>query len=172
MSRYLIVANQTLGGDELDRTVRDRIGRGDSQFHIVVPMTAPKHETGDWTRGFSTGEVATGPGFSHMPEEARQVMEDERRHEALLAEARRRAERRLDQMIEKIRSAGGQAEGAVGDADPATAVKDALQDQSFDEVIVSTLPTKLSRWLKMDLPSRIARMTDAPVTTIEAEVDR
>ena len=40
---------------------------------------------------------------------------------------------------------------------------------NVDAVIVSTLPAGVSRWLKMDLPSRIDRMTDAPVTTIEAE---
>lgn len=50
MSRYLIVANQTLGGEKLDRTIRDRAGRGDSEFFVVVPMTASEHES-DWTGG-------------------------------------------------------------------------------------------------------------------------
>ena len=168
MSRYLIVANQTLGGEQLDRTIQDRIERGDSQFFIVVPMTAPKHETSGWTHGFPIGDDATLS--ASQTESVRRVMEeDARRHEAELGEARMRAESRLSQMMEKVRSEGGEADGTVADADPAAAVKDVLKDQPFDEVIVSTLPAGISRWLKMDLPSRVARMTDAPVTTVEAE---
>jgi hypothetical protein len=59
----------------------------------------------------------------------------------------------------------------VGAPEPTVAVQDVLEEQAFDEVIVSTLPTSLSRWLRMDLPSRIARMTDVPVTTVEAGED-
>jgi hypothetical protein len=95
--------------------------------------------------------------------------ENERRREAAQEEARRRAQERLDQMIDMIQSLGGEAGGEVGVADPVQATKEVLEHQSFDEVIVSTLPSGLSRWLKMDLPSRVARMTDAPVTTVEAE---
>lgn len=166
MGRCLIVANQTLGGEELGRSVRDRIERGDRRFYIVVPMTAPEHETGAWTRGFSVGEAPTG---GDLAQARKAVEEDARRREAALAEARRRAQRRLDQMTEKIESAGGEADGTVGDPDPVVAVKDALEDEAFDEVIVSTLPTGISRWLKMDLPSRVSRMAKVPVTTIEAE---
>ena len=73
-------------------------------------------------------------------------------------------------MIDRIRSVGGEAEGAVGSEDPLEAARDALEHQAdFDEIIVSTLPSRFSRWLKMDLPSRIARMSDVPVTTIEAD---
>jgi hypothetical protein len=41
-------------------------------------------------------------------------------------------------------------------------------DRAFDEIIISTLPATLSRWLKLDAPSRIARMTQVPVTHVEA----
>ena len=126
-------------------------------------MTAPEHESHGWTGGFLMYE-----GMD--PDAAREAMEEDAlRREALVDEARSRAEHRLGQMIDKIQSAGGEANGKVGDADPAIAVKEVLQDRSFDEVILSTLPTGISRWLKMDLPSRVSRMTEAPVTTIEAE---
>jgi hypothetical protein len=162
MGRCLIVANQTLGGAKLDRAIRDRIERGEAQFFIVVPMTAPRHESA-WTGGFTVYE-------GMAPMQAEQVLqEDARRRAVLAAEACRRADDRLAQMLEAIRSAGGEAEGEVHDADPAVAAKHVLQDQSFDEVLVSTLPPGISRWIKMDLPSRIARLTDAPVTTVEAE---
>jgi hypothetical protein len=163
MGRCLIVANQTLGGAQLDRAVLDRIERGDRQFFIVVPMTAARHETSAWSGGYAIHE-----GMS--PAVMEQVAEEEaRRREAMLEEAQRRAEDRLNQMIDRIQSAGGQVEGTVGDADPVVAVKEVLADHVFDEIIVSTLPPGISRWIKMDLPSRVARMTETPVTTIEAD---
>ena len=60
---------------------------------------------------------------------------------------------------------GAPVEGIVGDADPVAAVHDAINLRGFDEVIVSTLPVRLSRWLKLDLPSKVAGM-GLPVTTV------
>ncbi len=165
MDRYLIVANQTLGGEELDRTVRDRIARGESRFHIIVPMTVPMHETDVWTGGFDPYRGMTRTQI----EEARRAKEEyEEAREALLAKARDRAEQRLTQMIRAIEAAGAKADGGVGDADPTVAVQETLRDHSFDEIIISTLPKSLSRWLRMDLPCRVSRMTGTPVTAIEA----
>lgn len=63
------------------------------------------------------------------------------------------------------KAAGGEVEGIVGDADPVAAIQDAINLRGFDEVIVSTLPARLSRWLKLDLPSKISGM-GLPVTTV------
>jgi hypothetical protein len=50
------------------------------------------------------------------------------------------------------------------------AAKEVLERHSaFDEIIVSTLPAGLSRWVKKDVPRRIARLTGVPVTTVEAK---
>ena len=38
--------------------------------------------------------------------------------------------------------------------------------EEIDEIIVSTLPRRLSRWMAMDLPHRIRRATNLPVTHI------
>jgi hypothetical protein len=62
-------------------------------------------------------------------------------------------------------AAGAPVEGIVGDADPVAAVQDAINLRGFDEVIVSTLPVRVSRWLKLDLPSKVAGM-GLPVTTV------
>jgi len=67
-------------------------------------------------------------------------------------------------------AAGGHVEGIVGAPDPVVAVHDAINLRGFDEVIVSTLPTKLSRWLKLDLPSKISG-TGLPVTTVTPSDD-
>jgi hypothetical protein len=62
-------------------------------------------------------------------------------------------------------AAGAPVEGIAGDPDPGAAVQDAINLQGFDEVIVSTLPTRMSRWLKLDLPSKVSGM-GLPVTTV------
>jgi hypothetical protein len=73
----------------------------------------------------------------------------------------------LDQAVPALREAAGGApvEGIVGDADPVAAVHDAINLRGFDEVIVSTLPARVSRWLKLDLPSKVSGM-GLPVTTV------
>jgi hypothetical protein len=62
-------------------------------------------------------------------------------------------------------AAGTPVQGLIGDPDPMAAVQDALNLQGFDEVIISTLSPRLSRWLKLDLPSKVAGM-GLPVTTV------
>lgn len=162
MDEYLVVANQTLGGETLARTVRERIDRGDSSFYVLVPMTPPHHESG-WAGGFVTYE-----GMSAEEMQAWSEQDSEHRR-AMLEESRNLAEQRLAQMTEAIETAGARAGGTVCDADPLAAVKEAMAEHSYTEVIISTLPARLSRWLRMDLPSRVARVSSAPVTTIEAE---
>jgi hypothetical protein len=63
---------------------------------------------------------------------------------------------------------GAPVEGIVGSSDPIAAVEDAINLRGFDEVIISTLPTKISHWLKLDLPSKITGM-GLPVTTVTPE---
>jgi hypothetical protein len=62
-------------------------------------------------------------------------------------------------------AAGTPVEGIVGDPDPVAAVHDAINLHTFDEVIISTLSARLSRWLRLDLPSKVAGM-GLPVTTV------
>jgi hypothetical protein len=63
-------------------------------------------------------------------------------------------------------AAGSQVDGIVGDPDPLAAIQDAItQHGPFDEIIVSTLPKHLSRWLHLDLPHK-ARVTGLPITTV------
>jgi hypothetical protein len=64
-------------------------------------------------------------------------------------------------------AAGGHVEGLVGDSEPYVAVRDLLKTRQFDEVIVSTLPARVSRWLRRDVPHQI-RSLGVPVTVVTA----
>ncbi|UGS38406.1 hypothetical protein [Capillimicrobium parvum] len=65
-------------------------------------------------------------------------------------------------------AAGSHVEGIIGSPTPLTAVMDAVNEHGFDEVIVSTLPTHISRWLRLDLPHKIGGL-GLPVTTVTAK---
>jgi hypothetical protein len=77
-------------------------------------------------------------------------------------EAREVLDRALPRLSE---AAGSEVDGIVGDPDPVAAVEDALNLRGYDEIIVSTLSPKVSRWLRLDLPNKVAGM-GRPVTTV------
>jgi hypothetical protein len=65
-------------------------------------------------------------------------------------------------------AAGAHVEGVIGDPEPLNAVQDAVNVMGFDEIIISTLPARVSRWLHLDLPSKLNGL-GLPVTTITAK---
>jgi hypothetical protein len=65
-------------------------------------------------------------------------------------------------------AAGGRVEGLVGDHEPLAAIQDAVNLHGFDEIILSTLPTTVSRWLKLDLPSKASGL-GLPITVVTAK---
>ncbi|HWF34451.1 MAG TPA: hypothetical protein VG295_03740 [Solirubrobacteraceae bacterium] len=64
-------------------------------------------------------------------------------------------------------AAGAQVTGNVGDPEPLMAIHDAVNLGNYDEVIISTLPRRMSKWLRLDLVSK-ARGLGLPVTHVEA----
>ena len=64
-------------------------------------------------------------------------------------------------------AAGTPVEGMVGDPEPLAAIQDAINLHGFDEIIISTLPQRVSRWLKLDLPHKVAGL-GLPVTMVTA----
>jgi hypothetical protein len=64
-------------------------------------------------------------------------------------------------------AAGSEVTGALGDSEPLMAIHDAVNLGSYDEIIISTLPLGISRWLKLDLISK-AKGIGLPVTHVEA----
>jgi hypothetical protein len=72
----------------------------------------------------------------------------------------------LDEALPKLTAAAGsEVRGMTGSTNPHMAIEDAVNLQGFDEVIVSTLSPRLSRWLKLDLPSKLSGL-GLPITTV------
>jgi hypothetical protein len=169
--RYLVVANQTLGGEELWAAIRERIAGGECHFHLLVPATP----AGQLDPGF-TAEPAGERGVEGAGPEgldrktARQLLEDE------LDDAdpkdsgedlgRRLARQRMRHQLDRMRELGASVSGEIGVADPVDAVRVVLHRWEFDEVLLSTLPGRRSRWLAADLPTKIRRGFKLPVTQI------
>lgn len=65
-------------------------------------------------------------------------------------------------------AAGSRVEAIIGETDPMTAVEHTLGEDHVDEIIVSTLPARVSHWLRRDLPSKLERF-GVPVTTVTAD---
>jgi hypothetical protein len=84
-------------------------------------------------------------------------------------EARAVGRRRLDQAVDLFGRLGADVTGEVGDRNPLLAIEDALRERQFDEIILSTLPPGASRWLKLDLPSRVASRFDLPMTHLTVD---
>jgi hypothetical protein len=83
-------------------------------------------------------------------------------------QGRSEAEQTLELALPLLEEAAGRpVEGLVGDPEPLAAIQDALHLHGFDEIIISTLPTRVSKWLKLDLPHKAAGL-GLPVTTVTA----
>ena len=65
-------------------------------------------------------------------------------------------------------AAGSEVKGLVGVSEPLAAIQDAVNLRGFDEIIISTLPARVSRWAKLDLPHKAAGL-GLPVTTVTAK---
>lgn len=76
--------------------------------------------------------------------------------------------RQLESALEVMRAAGLDVDRRMGERDPAGAVHDAWDPGEFDEVIVSTLSAQTSKWLSINRPQRVAKLTDALVTHVVA----
>ena len=64
-------------------------------------------------------------------------------------------------------AAGSHVDGLIGANDPFAAVSGALEAGEYDEILISTLPARVSHWLHLDLPARVKRF-GLPVTVITA----
>lgn len=65
-------------------------------------------------------------------------------------------------------AAGRPVHGIIGDSDPAVAMREVVSSAEIDEIIISTLPARVSRWLRHDLPHRVEEF-GLPVTVVTAQ---
>ena len=171
MRRYLVVANQTLGGEELIAAIQERMAAGPCHFHLLVPATPAGQLDAEYLAARSETPTDAAPGTEELDRRtARHLLEDEL-EEATHAETgedlgRRLARQRLSQEVNRMRDLGASVSAEVGVADPVDAVGVVLHRWEFDEVILSTLPGRRSRWLAADLPTRIRRGFKLPVTQV------
>jgi hypothetical protein len=145
MTRYLIVANQTLGGERLVARITQLLDEGPVTLRFAVPVTD--------TEGSQQWDYP--PTDRYIPD-AHQIAT------ALAAE-------RLQRELSRLRDQGVDADGEVVAPNPVEHIRHVTAEEMFDEVIVSTLPQTVSRWLRLDLPHRLARALSVPVSQIEGE---
>jgi nucleotide-binding universal stress UspA family protein len=137
VAQVLVVANQTAESDDLLTAMRERAGRGDYEFTVLVPATP------------------------HGVAWAANMASDKGREEA---------EEHRDALVERLRATGLPVkEAIIGDPDPLAAITDACNRDSYDELIVSTLPHHLSKWLHLDLQRKAEHATGLPVTSVETK---
>lgn len=144
MRRCLVVSHQTLESPELLEAIRSRYSERPTVFHLVVPEF--------YGSGFTWNEAGV----------------------------RREAQEALDRALLRLASYGFPATGEIGEAtrfgtgdNPVVAVEEVIRRDgadTYDEIIISTLPATLSKWLHMDAPARLRRATHIPVTEVVASV--
>ncbi len=146
MGKLLIVGNRSLGGSELAGLIEARVRSAPCEVHLLVPVPNPVASV-----------VAVGGSAPDIaPTLSRDIEAD-----------RRAAQERLSFGIEWLRGLGAAATGELSmDVDTPAVVARLVGSSGFEEVIVSTLPTKVSRWLRQDLPCRIGRKVSVPVTVV------
>jgi hypothetical protein len=142
----LIVANQTIGSAELTAAVKERIASG-SRFHLLVPVPP-------------TPPSAISVGLAAVESAATAFM--------VLPDLRALVEERLESGLEWLRGLGTDATGEVGVIDTVAAVVGVVARDHVDEIIVSTLPSRISKWLRQDLPHKIEKHVSVPVTVVTA----
>jgi len=110
--------------------------------------------------------AARGPATFHLvvPQQAHGMHKVVDPQDAGADEAQRVLAGALPKLSE---AAGGEVTGSIGDAEPLMAIQDAVNLGDYDEIIISTLPLGISRWLKLDLISK-ARGLGLPVTHVQA----
>ena len=153
MRRYLVVANQTLQAAELRDELRKRVGAGPCSFFVIVPDTkAAQYDP------VGAGGMLPQPGMWWWATYyARPATDDE---------ATAQARERLSLMLDGLAGLGVPVEGDLGSSDPLQAIEKMCAGRQFDEIIVTTLPQHVSRWLRADLSHQAERRFGLPVTTI------
>jgi hypothetical protein len=150
VTRVLVIANETLRADRLHQHLRARSLSGPGiELRIVVPIRPPI------AADLGGGLVGT------VPLDSVDLV-------AIVGDA----EDRLAATVRTLASYGAYVSGQVVSVDPLAAVDNELATAPVDEIIISTKPRAISRWLGLDLPRRIARRHPKVKVTVVENVSR
>ncbi len=139
-TRVLVLANETVNGDELLDELRRIDRERTARYFVCVPANP-----------IDTGQA--------MHEGAAFVWDK-------TTEA---AQARLDATLEILRAEGLEADGALGEYRPLRALASAVQDFGPDRLVVCTLPPDRSAWLRYDVVERARETYDLPLTHVVVE---
>jgi GABA permease len=141
-SRVLVLANETLTADELLQELRRIDRERKAKYYVCVPANP----------------VDTGQA--------------EHKGAVFLWQATTEAaQKRLDQTLRTLRDDGLDTDGALGDYRPLRALAESVTEFDPDQIVISTLPTATSVWLRNDVVDGARRAyPDIPVTHVESEV--
>lgn len=157
MPRFLVVANKTLVGPEVRASIRERATE-DAIFHILVPdaeASASNSNVGLFLPTAGTGTAAFPTGVNvDAPTRPRERASG--------------ARSRLREAMGIVTGTGAQVHGTICPPDSMNTIREMIAAYDFDEILLSILPAGISRWLRQDLPSRVRRAFDGPVTVIDA----
>jgi GABA permease len=85
---------------------------------------------------------------------------------------REAAQKGIDAAVSRMEAEGLEVESMIGDPDPVVALHEVWDPRQFDEIVISTLPTGVSRWLAADLPHRVEKLTGVQVEHVVAKEPR
>ncbi len=138
--RVLVLANETVNGDELLDELRSIDRARKAQYFVCVPANP-----------IDTGQ-AMHQGAVYIWEATTEA-----------------AQARLDRTLEVLRAEGLDAEGALGNYKPLRALADAVAEFSPDRLVICTLPEDRSAWLRYDVVDRARETYPIPVTHVVVE---
>lgn len=138
VSRVLVVANETLGADELIGELRRIDAAGKAVYRVVVPASPVETGSANYHGALTVADATV--------------------------EA---ANERLQRTLSILQDAGLEAEGELGDERPLRAIEAAIKSFEPDRLVIATLPASASVWQRFEVVDR-ARAMGVPVTHIEA----
>jgi hypothetical protein len=142
VQRILVIANETVAGETLRKKVQETIRRGGEGSRADVLVVSP----------------ALNTPLKHW------VSDDD--------QARDAAQERLTRSLVRLKEAGVDARGEIGDGEPLQAIEDALRTFGADEIIISTHPEGRSNWLERGVVSGARERFAVPITHVVVDLER
>jgi hypothetical protein len=142
VQRILVIANETVAGETLRKKVQETIRRGGEGSRADVLVVSP----------------ALNTPLKHW------VSDDD--------QARDAAQERLTRSLVRLKEAGVDARGEIGDGEPLQAIEDALRTFGADEVIISTHPEGRSNWLEKGVVTGARERFALPITHVVVDLER